>query len=302
MTTVHVIHDNPDWLPPFVSAFAEAGVALEEWLLTDGSIDLTQVPPEGVYWSRLSASSFSRGSEHIKDYGRAVLTWLEASGRTVVNGRSVLELEMSKIAQHQALTAAGIGTPRTVAVFGTADLVERANSFDAPFIIKHNQGGKGLNVRRFDDHDSFARAVQAHTLGDPVDGVFLLQDYILATDAFITRAEFVDRTFVYAVRVDTSAGNFELCPADACSVPVAMPLFSLRDGVAAMPIIAQLQDFLEMQGIGIAGVEFIETADGRVLVYDVNTNTNYNPDVEAAAVKSGPGEIAAYLKRLADQD
>nr|MBA2468421.1 alpha-L-glutamate ligase [Chloroflexia bacterium] len=32
--------------------------------------------------------------------------------------------------------------------------------------------------------------------------------------------------------------------------------------------------------------------------YDVNTNTNYNPDVERIAPKSGPGEIARYLQRI----
>ena len=41
------------------------------------------------------------------------------------------------------------------------------------------------------------------------------------------------------------------------------------------------------------------TADGRVLTYDVNTNTNYNPDVEASAPVSGPREIARYLRSLA---
>ena len=48
----------------------------------------------------------------------------------------------------------------------------------------------------------------------------------------------------------------------------------------------------------VAGYEFIEAADGRLLTYDVNTNTNYNPDVEAVAPKSGPGEIAKYLQAV----
>ena len=51
-------------------------------------------------------------------------------------------------------------------------------------------------------------------------------------------------------------------------------------------------------GIGVAGIEFIETRDGRVVTYDVNTNTNYNPDVEASAPRSGPREIARWLGAL----
>ena len=56
--------------------------------------------------------------------------------------------------------------------------------------------------------------------------------------------------------------------------------------------------FTRSAGIEVAGIEFIEAADGRVLTYDVNTNTNYNPDVEAVAPKSGPAEIARLLRRL----
>jgi len=49
----------------------------------------------------------------------------------------------------------------------------------------------------------------------------------------------------------------------------------------------------------IAGFEPVEVADSRIVCYDVNTNTNYNPDVEQVAPKSGPGEIATYLQRIA---
>ncbi len=44
----------------------------------------------------------------------------------------------------------------------------------------------------------------------------------------------------------------------------------------------------------------IEAADGRIVCYDVNTNTNtsYNPEDEKIALKSGPGEIARYRQRI----
>lgn len=53
-------------------------------------------------------------------------------------------------------------------------------------------------------------------------------------------------------------------------------------------------------GIEVAGIEFIAGSDGRVLTYDVNTNTNYNPDAEQSAGRagtdrSGPGALAAFL-------
>lgn len=294
---VYAIHENPDWWPPFAEAFEREGVPVEEWLLTGrGMLDLDAEPPEGVFWSRMSASSHTRGHLLAKEHTRAVLAWLEGHGRRVVNGRRVLELEMSKIEQYAALRAHGVDVPRTVAVIGTDGLREVARRLPVPFITKHNQGGKGLGVRRFDDHDTFDEAVDDGAVEPGPDGITLLQEYVTPAEPFITRAEFVGGELVYAVRVATTQG-FELCPADACALPGEAPLFELRKDHRPSHL-AALQRFLRRIGIEIAGIEYIETADGRVVTYDVNTNTNYNPDVEAQADRSGPGEIARYLGRL----
>ncbi len=299
---VYVIHENPQWIPPFAAAFEAEGVPFEEWLLTDGSIDLAVEPPEGVFWSRLSASAHTRDHAHSKEYGRAVLRWLTSWGRTVINGADVLELEVSKVAQHAALRHAGIDVPRTVAVFGTEELTVQAEKFGAPFISKHNQGGKGLGVRRWDSADEFSAWVAGPDFEPSPDGITLLQELLVAKTPFITRAEFVGGEFVYAVRVDTSAGSFELCPAEACAIPGAdgvepEPLFRRRDDVDPA-LIDRFLAFLAAEGVGIAGIEFIETRDGRTVTYDVNTNTNYNPDVEATAPRSGPRQIARWLGSL----
>ncbi|MFT4281161.1 ATP-grasp domain-containing protein [Microbacterium sp.] len=304
MTTepaVYVIHDNPDWLPPFQRAFAAAGVPLVEWELGHEAIDLGEEPPRGVFWSRLSASAHTRDHAASKEYGRAVLRWLASWGRLVVNGADVLELEVSKVAQHAALRRAGVDVPRTTAVLGREGLVEAARGFPAPFITKHNQGGKGLGVRRFDSHDEFEAWVGGPDFEPSPDHITLVQEYLRAREPFITRAEFVNGELVYAVRVDTSAGGFELCPAEACAAPGAdgtepAPLFQLREEVDARhPLISALGDFLSAAGVAVAGVEFTETLDGRLVTYDVNTNTNYSPDVEAVAPRSGPATIARFL-------
>ncbi len=301
---VYVIHENAEWFPPFAAAFAAEGVPAEEWLLTDGSIDLSSPPPEGVFWSRLSASAHTRDHANSKEYGRAVLRWLESWGRPVVNGSAVLELEVSKVGQHGLLRHAGIDVPRTVAVFGTQDLKTRAREFSLPFISKHNQGGKGLGVRRFDSYEEFDAWAEGPDFEPSPDGITLLQEYLFAREPFVTRVEFAGGEFVYAVRVDTSAGSFELCPADACAVPGAdgiepEPLFRVREEITAEhPLVRQYRDFLREAGIAVAGIEFIETIDGRTVTYDVNTNTNYNADVEAASPVSGPRSIARYLAGL----
>lgn len=300
VTTVHAIHENPDWWPPFAAAFEAEGVPVQQWLLTGtGDLDLDAEPPEGVFWSRMSASSHTRGHVLAKEHTRAVLAWLEGHGRRVVNGSGVLELEMSKVAQHAALRASGVDVPRTHAVLGTDRLVEVSRRLPAPFVTKHNQGGKGLGVQRFDDHETFAAAVADGAVEPGPDGLVLLQEFLEAREPYVTRAELVGGDLVYAVRVGTGSG-FELCPADACALPGDEPLFALREGHVP-PHLPALQKFLSAHRIEVAGVEYVETTDGRVVTYDVNTNTNYNPDVEAVAPRSGPREIARYLARVLEE-
>ncbi|HWF80176.1 MAG TPA: hypothetical protein VN695_06285 [Streptosporangiaceae bacterium] len=303
---VYVIHENPDWYPPIASAFDAIGVRHEQWLLGDEVIDLDSEPPAGVFWSRMSASSHTRDHPYAKDQTRGVLSWLELHGRRVVNGRRVIELEMSKVEQHAALRAAGFDVPRTIAVAGTRRLAQAARRLPAPFITKHNQGGKGLGVRLFASHEDFDEYLNSADFEVPADGITLLQEYLRAAQPRITRAEIVGGEFVYAITADTELGGFQLCPADACAVGDAPPtpqrsLFALREGFDH-PIIGKYLDFASWHGVEIAGFEFIETHDGRLVTYDINTNTNYNPGVEAVAPRSAQRAVAAFLGRLLDEE
>lgn len=314
--TIYALHENPEWFPPFAAAFEAEGVHVEEWLLTDGVLDLDSTPPEGIFWSRISASAHTREHHLSKDYTRAVLSWLESHGRRTVNGRRVLELEMSKVDQLTRLRAAGIETPRTVAAVGRHHVVEAARAIPAPFVTKHNQGGKGLGVRRFEHHAELAEYVASEEFEEPQDGITLIQEFVVAATPSITRVEIVGGEFIYAIEADTARGGFQLCPADACEVDprtgqpimpqgatlapeIGQQLFSLREGFEH-PIIDKYLAFAQANGIEVCGIEFIEAQDGRLLTYDVNTNTNYNAAVEQVAPRSAPTALARYLRSLAE--
>ena len=71
----------------------------------------------------------------------------ERHGRTIVNGERALQLEISKVAQYEALARFGVPTPPTVAVIGREHIVAAAASIGYPLILKHNRAGKGLGVR-----------------------------------------------------------------------------------------------------------------------------------------------------------
>jgi hypothetical protein len=298
---LHVLHENQEWYAPLAAAFDHAGLPHEQWLLGGAAIDLSESPPEGVFWSRMSASSHTRGHFFAKDQTRGVLAWLESHGRRVVNGRRVLDLEMSKVEQLCALRAAGFDVPRTITVAGTSGLAAAARRVPVPFISKHNQGGKGLGVRMFATHHEFDDYLAGPGYEPPVDGITLLQEYLVAARPQITRVEIVGNEFLYAITADTERGGFQLCPADACAVDgqgaAQLSLFALREGFSH-PVIDHYLEFAASQGIGIAGFEFIETVDGRLVTYDINTTTNYNADIEAMAPRPALQAVTEYLGRL----
>ena len=303
MTHIHVIHENAAWLEPLAAALERQRLPWRDWFLDRGVFDLSRPPPEGVFYNRMSASSHTRDHRYAAELTAAVLAWLERHGRRVVNGGRALDLEISKARQYAALEAAGIRTPDTVVVSGKELLVDAARRCfgGGPFIVKPNRGGKGLGVRLFHSPGAIADYLESLDYEPPVDGLYLLQQYVRAPMPIITRAEFIGGRFMYAVEVDTSEG-FQLCPADACAVGDAFcpagdeprAKFTIVDDID--PALKQrYESFLAANAIAIAGIEFIADADGTIYTYDVNTNTNYNPEAEARAGRSGMAELARYL-------
>ena len=131
----------------------------EEWHLDRGILDFSETPPEGVFYNRMSASSHTREHRFAAEYTAAVLSWLESHGRKVINNSRALQLEVSKVGQDTSLYAHGILTPRTVATVGKEEIIEAAKTFEGAFITKHNRGGKGLGVQKFENVDALKRYV-----------------------------------------------------------------------------------------------------------------------------------------------
>ena len=147
---------------------------------------------------------------------------------------------------------------------------------------------------------------------ETLDDVWLVQENIASNEDHITRAEFVGGEFLYAVNV-YSGGSFELCPADACNVDFAEfcpagsnepaltqeaegPRFEISS-TPDLALVKKLEQVLRASGIEVAGIEYIRRPDGTPVVYDINTNTNYNAAAEeASAIEHGGMEkIAEFL-------
>jgi len=313
---VYVIHENDEWVVPLRAAFRQRAIPFAEWFVDGGAIELAGIPPQGVFYNRMSASSHTRAHRYAVELTAPLLAWLHAHGQRVVNGRRALQLEVSKFEQYLALQAVGVPTPRTFAANGRTEVLAAARALGTtPFIVKPNRGGKGLGVRLFHSLEELERAPETDAAAS-LDGIELVQEYIRPARDTISRMEFIGGRFYYQVDVDTTEG-FELCPADNCDIvdrfcptgdtppqeaadptsAVARQKFVLAAGPPELGLVARLERFFRENDAEIAAAEYVENAQGERFVYDINMNTNYNrqAELDAGGARLGMERVAEFL-------
>jgi hypothetical protein len=314
MSRIFVIHENEEWLPPLAEALEACGLEWDEIFMSGRTVDLSATPEDGVYYNRMSASSWTRGHGSAPQLTLALLENLDANGRRVVNKARALDLEISKARQAVILERNGIRTPRSVLTAGVNDIASTARTFDGPVILKPDCGGKGAGVQLFESGDALASQAEAGTLDVAVDTTMLVQAYIKPAEPFIIRNEFVGGKHLYSVKVDTT-GGFELCPADVCEIgDAACPVGEEVDTPSKFqvltdfthPDISSIEKMLSSEGIEIAGVEFLFDEQGQAWTYDININTNYNAQAESTAGiagtdRAGMMAVSGFLGSLSGQ-
>jgi len=310
LPTVHVLYENPDWLPPLIQGLHAEGFMVDLVPIDGGAIDPNQPPSEGIWLNRISPSSHTRDHHHSVGMTREILFWLENWGRRVINGLSAYELEMSKARQDQILRKHGIRTPKTVLAAGRPATLKLAAGFDGPFITKHNQGGKGLGIDLFESVDKLAEYLDSPDFDPGPNGQIILQEYISAPSPFITRVEIVGDRFLFAMRSSTETG-FQLCPSDACQLQAQGPDVCPIDGgskfspspiTADDPLVRKYIKMCQAEGIDVAGIEFIEDQNGNRLTYDINGTTNYNSVLGEQIGIDGMRELARLVKQEVLED
>ena len=200
-------------------------------------------------------------------------------------------------------------TPKTIYCNNKESILKSANIFRKPFITKHNRGGKGLGVKLFNNKKELDSYVSGKDFEPSIDGITLLQDYIDASPKVITRVEFVNSKFLYAVEVDASEG-FELCPAcpeDQDEIPQQQIAgefcpttgnkFKILKNYKKNALIKNYEKFIALNGIEITGIEYIVDKNGTIYTYDINTNTNYNSQAEKRLKNKGNEINSQVFKR-----
>ncbi len=291
-----VLHEHPEWQKPLFAALERRGVSFQPFDLTRAAFSNVESPRAPLYFNQASPSAYVRGNTRAVPFALAYMRSLERLGARVLNGADVFALELSKSAQATLLRTLGIDCPRSITFNAVSALREYANDVRWPALLKPDQGGSGARI-----HLVESLAHMEEIFGDNPsiwlpDNLFLLQEY-LPHDAEqgIVRLEFLGGELLYAMRVKAH-GRFNLCPSPVCNPEDGSGLCEVpaASTVEAPPVeflpyldvpreaVETARRIVRAVNLHVGGIEYLETADGRQVFYDINANSNLRPSVAAA--------------------
>ena len=309
---IAILYENEAWMAPLFASLEDEGVPYEPVFANERVFDPTDpAPPWSLAVNKISPSSYLRGHAASIAFARQFLPFLEERSVPVVNGSDAFRLETSKALQLLLLHRLGVRAPAAHVISDPSHLADAARGLRFPVIVKPNVGGSGALARRFDDPAEL-REVADLDLGP--DGTGLVQEYLEPLDGSITRIEFLDGDFLYAIKIwSTKDSDFNLCPADICQVPGAEIVTGAVSEIAAAKKQMRIEAFdppgemidavLRIARAGrldVGGVEYLVAArDGLPYVYDINALSNFVTDADALVGFDPHARFARYLARRA---
>lgn len=288
-----VLYEHPEWQKPLFAALDRRGVNYAAFDLKQAAFDPDDVPEGRVYFNQASPSAYVRGNTRAVPLCLSLMRSLEEGGATVLNGSRTFALELSKSAQGALMQRLGLAHPRSLA-FNDVEAALEKWTVGWPALVKPEQGGSGARMFLLNGPDELRKLLREQPGLWLPDNLLLLQEYFPVDPAQgIVRLEFLGGRLLYAMRV-ISHGAFNLCPSEVCNpvdgeghceVPVmkaAKPVeFYAYPEVPAAAVEAATR-LVAAGGLDVGGIEYLEAADGRVVFYDVNANSNLRGPVAQA--------------------
>ena len=275
-----VLYEHPQWFQPLFAALERRGVQYVPIQLSGHNFDpASRDVPAPVILSRVAQSSFLREPEHPIFYAEALLDHWARCGARVLNGADVLAIDSSKARQLSLVSSLGYAVPETRIVHRKRDLAAAAEGFAYPLVVKANIGGSGAGIVRYSSRDELLQSIEQGTVPQSVDGVLLVQDYVPPRAGSIIRIETLGGNFLYAIEVESSGENFDLCPADACVARPGRAAIRMAAVTPSAEIIQAAERIARATGLDVGGVEvLVDDRDGTPRFYDINAMSNFVAD------------------------
>jgi glutathione synthase/RimK-type ligase-like ATP-grasp enzyme len=288
-----VLYEHPEWQKPLFAALERRGVNFVGFDLKKAAFDPDAVPEGRLYFNQASPSAYVRGNTRAVPLCLSLMRALETSGARVLNGSRAFALELSKSAQGALLQKLQIAHPKSLA-FNDVDAALDAWRGGWPALVKPEQGGSGARMFLLEGPEDLRRLLQQQPELWLPDNLLLLQEYFpLPPGQGIVRMEFLNGRLLYGMRV-ISHGAFNLCPSEVCNpgdgsaghceIPAApvkpVEFYPYRELPSAA--IAMGERIVAAGGLDVGGIEYLEAADGRLVFYDVNANSNLRKPIGEA--------------------
>lgn len=303
-----ILFENEDWQEPLFAVLEGRGLSYQKVDLKAAAFGGDEPPRAKLYFNQASPSAYVRGRPRVVPYTLALLRSLQIQGARVLNGADVFAFELSKSAQVAQLKRLGIDHPRSI-VFNDVEALAQRNDLPFPAMLKPEQGGSGARMHKIDSLDDLRRLLAEQPgLWEP-DQLLLLQEYLPHNSEFgIVRMEFLGGELLYAMRVVTH-GRYNLCPSEHCNPAEGEGSCAIPKEADAPPVefhpFHDLPDdahqvglrIVESAKMDVAGIEYLETPDGRRVFYDINANSNLRRPVGEAFGFDPFERVADYLER-----
>jgi glutathione synthase/RimK-type ligase-like ATP-grasp enzyme len=275
-----ILYEHPQWFQPQFAALERRCMPYLPMELADHRFDpASRNVPAPLILSRVAQSSFLREPEHPIFYAEALLDHWERCGATVLNGADVLAIDSSKARQLSLIASLGYAIPETRVVHRARDLLSAARDMSYPLLVKANIGGSGAGIVRYSSADELRASIADRMVPNSVDQVLLLQDYVPPRGGTIIRIETLRGNFLYAIEVQSSGEDFDLCPADACLARPGRAAIRMSAVTPDAGIIEAAERIARAAGLDLGGVEVvIDDRDGTPRFYDINAMSNFVAD------------------------
>lgn len=256
----------------------------------------------GVAFDRLDARavSFALGADGMGRFNAVLMRclshsqsyyitrWLDSNGVPAINSHRVVSTCGDKMLTSAALQEAALPIPHTVVALTPEAALSAIEDMGYPVVLKPLTGSWGRLLARINDRDA-AEALLEHkdTLGGPAHGVFYIQEYVskpgrdirvlLAGDDVICA---VYRCSEHWITNTARGAGTQPCP--------------VTDEIARLAVGAA-----QAVGGGIVAVDLLESADGRLLVNEVNHTPEFHGAMEATDADIA-GRMVDYVVRVAE--
>lgn len=278
-----VLYEHPEWQKPLFAALEKRGVSFAGFDLKKAAFDPDDVPEGRLYFNQASPSAYVRGNTRAVPLCLSLMRSLETAGARVLNGSRAFALELSKSAQGALLQKLGIAHPKSLA-FNDVETALAQWEGGWPALVKPEQGGSGARMFLLEGPDDLRRLLEQQPELWLPDNLLLLQEYFpTPAGQGIVRMEFLGGKLLYGMRV-ISHGAFNLCPSEVCNpgdgsaghcdIPPVKPVEFYPYRELPREAAEMGERIVAAGGLDVGGIEYLEAADGRLIFYDVNANSN----------------------------